>query len=493
MLHERSSGVLLHPTSFAGPHGIGDLGPAAYRWVDTLVAMGCRYWQVLPLGPTGYGDSPYQCFSSFAGNPLLISPDLLISTGLLTAPLDTPEFPAASVDYGPTIEWKTGLLTKAFEAFADNPHPELEAEFEYFLSAESFWLDNFSMFMVIKAEQGGGSFTDWAEPLRDRHPAALAKVRQSSAADLRQVAFWQFLFFKQWAELRSYATGRGIRIIGDLPIFVSPDSADVWANRDLFELDEIGKATLITGVPPDYFSATGQLWGNPQYRWGAHHDQNFSWWIQRLAATLRFVELVRIDHFRAFADYWEIPAGSPTAETGRWVDGPGETFFNTVAEHFPEMPIIAEDLGEISQAVFDLRDRFQLPGMKILQFAFDGDLDNPFLPHYFPENCVVYTGTHDNDTTVGWWMASDEETRHQARLYLSIDGSDIAWDLIRAGWHSRAALAIAPLQDLLRLDSTARMNVPGEPAGNWSWRMADDQIPESVVESMRDLNVQTRR
>ena len=493
MLHERSSGVLLHPTSLPGEHGVGDLGPAAYRWVDTLVGMGCSYWQVLPLGPTGYGDSPYQCFSSFAGNPLLISPDLLIQAGLLTTPLETPDFPAGSVDYGPTIDWKMELLSGAFETFVGNPDPELAAEFESFLSAESSWLDDFSMFMVIKASQGGGAFTDWAAPVRDRHPAAIAEVRQNSAADLRRVAFWQFLFFKQWAELHSYATSRGIGIIGDLPIFVSADSADVWANRELFELDEVGKATLIAGVPPDYFSVTGQLWGNPQYRWDVHHEQSFSWWMQRLTATLRFVDLVRIDHFRAFADYWEIPAGSPTAENGRWVDGPGEAFFNTVAAHLPEMPIIAEDLGEISQAVFDLRDHFQLPGMKILQFAFDGDVENPFLPHHFPENCVVYTGTHDNDTTLGWWMASDEETRHQARLYLSIDGSDIAWDLIRAGWYSRAALAIAPLQDLLRLDTTARMNVPGEPAGNWSWRMAEDQVPDHVVESMRDLNAQTGR
>ncbi len=493
MLHQRSSGVLLHPTSLPGQYGVGDVGPAAYRWVDTLVAMGCTHWQVLPLGPTGYGDSPYQCFSSFAGNPLLISPDLLIEAGLLTAPLATPAFPAGSVDYGPTIEWKTELLASAFQTFVDKPDAELAADFESFLSAESSWLDDFSLFMVIKANQGGGAFTDWAAPFRDRHPAAIAEVRQQYATDLRRVAFWQFLFFKQWAELHTYASSQGIGIIGDLPIFVSADSADVWAKRELFELDEAGKATLVAGVPPDYFSVTGQLWGNPQYRWEVHQEQSFSWWMQRLTATLRFVDLVRIDHFRAFADYWEIPAGSPTAETGRWVDGPGEAFFNTVAEHLPEMPIIAEDLGEISQAVFDLRDQFQLPGMKILQFAFDGDVDNPFLPHHFPENCVVYTGTHDNDTTVGWWMASDEETRHQVRLYLSIDGSDIAWDLIAAGWYSRAALAIAPLQDLLRLDTTARMNVPGEPAGNWSWRMADDRVPDHVIESMRDLNAQTGR
>lgn len=493
MLHERSSGVLLHPTSLPGPFGVGDLGPAAYRWVDTLVEMGCSHWQVLPLGPTGYGDSPYQCFSSFAGNPLLISPELLIDAGLLADPLDRPDFAAGSVDYGPTIEWKSGLLARAFETFESNPDPDLSVEFDSFLTAEISWLDDFSMFMVSKARQGGGAFTDWAAPVRDRLPAAMAELREHAATEIRQVAFWQFLFFKQWEALHAYAKSRGIGIIGDLPIFVSADSADVWANRELFELDATGNATLVAGVPPDYFSTTGQLWGNPQYRWELHHAQNFSWWMQRLTATLRLVDIVRIDHFRAFADYWEIPAGSPTAETGRWVEGPGAAFFDIVAEHFPDMPIIAEDLGEISQAVFDLRDHFNLPGMKILQFAFDGDPDNPFLPHHFPQNCVVYTGTHDNDTTVGWWIASNEETRHQTRMYLGIDGSDIAWSLIRAGWHSAAALAIAPLQDLLRLDTSARMNVPGQPAGNWSWRMTDGHLPDDIAASMHELNAETGR
>ncbi len=492
MLHERSSGVLLHPTSLPGPYGIGDVGRTAFGWVDALAAMGCTYWQVLPLGPTGYGDSPYQCFSSFAGNPMLISPELLAEAGLVES-LTPPDFPTGSVDYGPTIAWKSDLLTVAYENFSKRPSDELAAEFERFRQTEEAWLDDFSMFMVIKARHGGVAFTDWPADFRDRDPGALAALRRSAGNEIRRVSFWQYLFFKQWSALHSYATSRGIRIIGDLPIFVSPDSADVWANRELFELDAAARPTLVAGVPPDYFSSTGQLWGNPQYRWDVHHQQEFAWWMDRLDATLRLVDLARIDHFRAFADYWEIPAGSRTAETGRWVNGPGAAFFDTVVRHLPDLPIIAEDLGEVSQAVFDLRDQYQLPGMKILQFAFDGDVDNPFLPHHFPENCVVYTGTHDNDTTVGWWMASDEATRHEARSYLGVDGSDIAWDLIRSGWHSQALLSIAPLQDLLRLDTSARMNVPGEPAGNWSWRLTGELVPNEVIASMQDLNSTTGR
>ena len=493
MLHERSSGVLLHPTSLPGPDGIGDLGPAAYAWIDTLAAMGCTYWQVLPLGPTGYGDSPYQCFSSFAGNPYLISADLLIRDQLLDEPADRPSLPSHSVDYGAAIKWKTTLIDLAYLTFSQTNPAGLVDEFDKFVQSESAWLDDFALFMVIKARQGGGSFINWSPEFRDRVPAAIEQLRVGAGDELRRVAFGQFLFFKQWHALHQYAASRGIRIIGDLPIFVSSDSADVWANRELFEVDDTGKATLVAGVPPDYFSSTGQLWGNPQYRWDVHANHGYRWWMDRLAATLRLVDLVRIDHFRAFADYWEIPAGSPTAESGRWLDGPGEGFLQVVAEHFPDMPIIAEDLGEISNAVFELRDKFGLPGMKILQFAFDGDEANPFLPHFFPTNCVVYTGTHDNDTTVGWWNASDEAIRHQARTYLSIDGSNIAWDLITAAWESRAALSIAPLQDLLGLDGSARMNLPGEPAGNWSWRMSDVAVPAGVVRRMRELNERTDR
>ncbi len=493
MLQGRSSGILLHPTSLPGPNGIGDLGPSAYRWIDTLAEMGCGYWQLLPLGPTGYGDSPYQCFSSFAGNTFLISPELLVGRGLIDEPTDRPAFPDDRVDFGPTIDWKLKVVDRAYDTFIRTSPAAYVADFDQFIEANGTWLHDYALFIAIKALHDGRPFWQWAPELRDRHPAALARVRTDEADEIRRIAFGQFLFFQQWNELHTYANRKGVAIIGDLPIFVAADSADVWANRDLFELDEAGSPTLVAGVPPDYFSPTGQLWGNPQYRWDRHSSDGFQWWLERLGATLGLVDLVRIDHFRAFADYWEIPADAPTAETGRWVAGPGSRFFEAVGDRYGDLPIIAEDLGEISPAVFALRDQFGLPGMKILQFAFDGDSSNPFLPHNYPANCVVYTGTHDNDTTRGWWDSSDDLTRHHARIYLETDGVDISWDLIAAAWHSSAALAIAPIQDLLSLDGDSRMNVPGEPSGNWRWRMAADAISDDIVARTRDLNHETDR
>ncbi len=493
MLQGRSSGVLLHPTSLLSPDGIGDLGPSAYRWVDTLAEMGCHYWQVLPLGPTGYGDSPYQCFSSFAGNPLMVSSELLVGQGLIDEPTDRPTFEDGRVDFGRTIDWKLKVVDRAYETFIRKSPEGVVADFDQFIETNAAWLHDYSAFRTIKTLHDLRAFSHWETKLRDRDPTALARVRSDKADEIRRIAFGQFLFFEQWNRLHTYANRKGVAIIGDLPIFAAADSADVWTNRDLFELDETGSPSLVAGVPPDYFSPTGQLWGNPQYRWDRHASDGFQWWLERLGATLGLVDLVRIDHFRAFADYWEIPATAPTAESGRWVAGPGERFFEAVGHRYGDLPIIAEDLGEISPIVFALRDQFDLPGMKILQFAFDGDSTNPFLPHNYPTNCVVYTGTHDNDTTRGWWDSSDELTRHHARTYLGSDGTDIAWDLIGAAWDSDAALAIAPIQDLLSLDGGSRMNVPGEPAGNWQWRMPAAAISDDVIGRMRDLNNHTKR
>lgn len=483
----------MHPTSLPGPHGIGDLGQTARAWVDTLAVSGTRYWQLLPIGPTGYGDSPYQCFSSFAGNPYLISPDLLVRDGLISEPEDVPPFSDEAVDYGPVIAWKLTLLDRAYAHFLAQPSASMTDAFDKFIEENASWIHDYALFMVVKGLHHGAAYETWAPEFRDRHPATMDRVKADEADELRRVAFTQFLFRRQWDELHEYATSRGVSIIGDIPIFVSGDSADVWAARHLFEVDDTGAATLVAGVPPDYFSPTGQLWGNPQYRWEAHAADDFSWWRHRLAHTLDLVDLVRIDHFRAFADYWEIPAGATTAETGRWVDGPGAAFFDSLVQHFGELDIIAEDLGEISPPVFALRDQFDLPGMKILQFAFGSGEENPFLPHAYPSNCVAYTGTHDNDTTRGWWDASEEETRHHARTYLGVDGSDIAWDLIRSAWQSRAAISIAPVGDLLSLDTTGRMNTPGVAAGNWKWRLAPEAITDDLVHRLRTLNETTGR
>ncbi len=490
MRFERASGVLLHPTSLPGPYGIGDLGPEAYRFVNFLAESGCRLWQVLPLGPTGFGDSPYQCFSAFAGNPYLISPDLLIQEGLLTEanlqPL--PGFPQAHVDFGTVIPWKTALLDRAHQRFQQGSFPELKAAFAAFQEEHAAWLPDFALFMALKEAQGGRPWTAWDPPLRDRDPQALQQTRRELAEAVERQAFRQFLFFRQWAALREHAHRLGVQLIGDIPIFVAHDSADVWVHRDLFHLDAQGNPTVVAGVPPDYFSPTGQLWGNPLYRWEVHRERGYDWWLARFAAVLDLVDIVRLDHFRGFAAYWEVPAGQPTAEHGRWVPGPSADFFEAVQRRFGDLPIIAEDLGEITPDVVELRDHFGLPGMKILVFAFGGGADNPFLPHNYTPNCVVYTGTHDNDTARGWYERVSETERDHARRYLHTDGQNIAWDLIRTAWASVAVFAIAPMQDLLGLGNEARMNYPGRAAGNWAWRMSSDAITASLSARLRELN-----
>ena len=489
MTTSRVSGILLHPTSLPGRFGIGDLGPEALEWVEFLAAAGQKLWQVLPLGPTGYGDSPYQSFSAFAGNPYLVSPECLAEDGLLaTADLESaPAFPSARVDFGPVIEWKLALLARAHERFAAGAASALAAPYAEFRREHAAWLEDFALFMALKDAHGGAAWTTWEPGLAGRRPGALESARTRLAAAMDSQRGRQFLFFRQWAAVRAAAHDAGIRILGDVPIFVAHDSADVWANPGLFQLDARGAPTVVAGVPPDYFARTGQLWGNPLYRWDVMRRDGYAWWIARLRATLAMVDLVRLDHFRGFEACWEVPAGDPTAEHGRWVEGPGDHFFDAVRSALGALPVIAEDLGHITPPVVALRDWLELPGMRILQFAFGSSARNPYLPHNHVRNCVVYTGTHDNDTTRGWYASAPEKERHFARSYLGREGGDFTWDLIRAGMASVADTFIVPLQDVLDLGPEARMNLPGRLGGNWGWRFRREQLTDASRDRLLDL------
>lgn len=491
MSFPRSSGILLHPTSLPSRYGIGDLGGEAFRWVDFLVSANQKLWQILPLGPTGFGDSPYQCFSAFAGNPYLISPDKLLADGLLSrSDLESvPTFLNDNVDYGPAIQYKLSLLDKVYVNYKHTRI--LRDEFESFKQKNSVWLDDFALFMALKESHGGAVWSTWEDELVSRQPQALKAAREKYADAVESQELRQFLFFRQWEAIKSHAHRHGIKIIGDIPIFVAYDSADVWAHPKLFYLDEHGKPTVVAGVPPDYFSATGQLWGNPLYRWDILKRNNYAWWIERFRATLTMVDIVRLDHFRGFEAYWEIPFGMPTAEVGKWIKGPGADFFNVVKSSFGgSLPIIAEDLGVVTKEMTALRDQFDLPGMKVLQFAFSSDGSDLFLPHNFTHNCVVYSGTHDNDTSRGWYESSStERERDFARRYLGRDGSDIAWDLIRSAFSSVADMAVVPLQDVLNLGTQARMNLPGCASGNWGWRFAWSQINDGMRERLKEMTL----
>ena len=490
MKFNRSSGILLHPTSLPGPDGIGDLGPEAYRWVHFLKESGCKLWQILPLGPTGYGDSPYQCFSAFAGNPYLVSPTLLLEESLLT-PQDLseqPQFPSQQVDFGSVIPWKLTILDRAFARYKQNNDKNLAGELEDFAAEQNFWLNDFALFMAIKESQGGVSWSEWPATLRHRDPKALQGFAKANADAVQRHIFRQFLFFRQWSALRSYANTAGIQIIGDIPIFVAYDSADAWSHPELFHLDKKGLPTVVAGVPPDYFSPTGQLWGNPLYNWKVHQAAGYSWWIERFKASLQLVDIIRLDHFRGFAGYWEVPYGNPTAEIGRWVKGPGHSLIEAIQTALGGLPIIAEDLGKITPDVVKLRDDFNLPGMRIMQFAFSGDASDPFLPHNYIENCVAYTGTHDNDTVTGYYQTAPEHEKDFMRRYLARSGNDIAWDMIRSIWGSVAVMSIAPMQDFLRLGNKARMNFPGKASGNWGWRMAADALTPGLQNEIININ-----
>jgi 4-alpha-glucanotransferase len=494
----RASGLLLHVTSLPSPYGIGDLGSSAFSWLDRLHDAGQGWWQALPLGPTGYGNSPYQSLSSFAGNALLISPATLIADGLLQANDVQSRFSADVVDYDSVIPFKQQLLKTAWEEFkrGEQKSKDRGLAHEEFCVKHASWLEDYALFRALKAKYRGAYYLEWPVELVQRSPGALAEARRELAGEIDQVRFTQFLLFRQADQLKAYAHEKGVGLIGDLPFFVSPDSSDVWANPEFFLLDERRRPRVVAGVPPDYFSAQGQLWGNPVYNWDALRSTGYRWCIDRLRALLNHVDLIRLDHFRGFAAAWHVPAGATTAQSGQWVPGPGANFFQVVQGELGRLPFIAEDLGVITPDVRVLRDQFQVPGTRVLQFAFDGHADNPYLPTNFIHNTVVYTGTHDNGTTREWYEKLPDDQRRNFWSYLKRvpgQGAEAAPDLMRLAWSSPAALSIAPLQDLLNLDAEARMNVPGRADGNWRWRAREDMLSSEAFQWLHDLTESSQR
>jgi 4-alpha-glucanotransferase len=487
----RSSGILLHPTSFPSRFGIGDLGLEAYRFIDFLRESYQQYWQVLPLGPTGYGNSPYASYSAMAGNPLLISPEKLQEQGLLTEEhfADLPLFPEEKVDFDKVIRIKTPLLQKACENFKANATPLQQTEFAGFCDSKAYWLDDFALYMALKDAHEQTSWYTWEPELVKRQPEALEKARRQLTTEIFYHKFLQFEFFRQWSQIKTYANMAGIHIIGDIPIYVAHDSADVWSNPNLFALDkETGIADLMAGVPPDYFSATGQLWGNPVYNWEELQNQEFKWWLGRFEAILDYIDVIRIDHFRGFEAYWAVKQGEETAVNGEWIKAPGEQLFEAIKQKLGTLPVMAEDLGEITPEVIALRDKFEFPGMKIVQFAFDSDSANPFLPFNYERNFIVYTGTHDNDTTVGWFnKASDYEKQNLLRYLGCFSSEGVHWDLIRLALSSVANQAIIPLQDIFGLDTEARMNFPSKADGNWEWRYQSNALLPELSDRLKSL------
>jgi 4-alpha-glucanotransferase len=484
---QRHAGILLHPTSLPGPFGIGDLGPQARAWVDFLAEAGQTIWQILPLSPTGYGDSPYQCYSDFAGNALLISPEALVGEGLLS-PADLagqPAFAEGAADFSGAQSYKARLFQKAFDRLRGGGLPELEEAYRRFCDEERAWLEDFSLFLSLKRAHGNRPWWEWEQELARLQPQAMARATEALAAEIGEIAFEQFLFRRQWDSLWAYAGAKGISIIGDMPIYSAQDSCEVWSAKRYFQLDEEGLPTVTAGVPPDYFSPTGQLWGNPIFNWEALRAERYAWWIRRMRAALRVCDRIRLDHFRGYMQYWAVPAGRPTAEVGQWVSGPGEDLFECLRDALGGLPFIAEDLGVITEDVASLRERLGLPGMRILQFAFDGGEDNSFLPHNFEPRTVVYTGTHDNDTTLGWYLSLTDAQRVVVDGYR--EGGDIAWDFIRMAWASVAQTAICPLQDVLGLGTEGRMNFPGRPSGNWGWRFGAEILTPELAARLRDL------
>jgi 4-alpha-glucanotransferase len=491
---------LLHPTSLPGDNGIGDLGPEAYAFVNFLEDAGQTYWQVLPLGPTGYGDSPYQCLSSFAGNTLLISPEMMTEDGLLKASdLDgRPEFPDDRIDFGAVNDWKNRILGIACSNFSGRADQKLVLDFRAFAATNSWWLEDYALYRAIKSARGEKPWFEWPDPLKLREPGALAAIGNQLSGEVMAERILQFVFFRQWGLLREYANKHGIGIIGDIPIFAALDSADVWCNQDKFKLDPDGSPRVVAGVPPDFFSETGQHWGNPIYDWDSMAADGFRWWIARVEFALQMFDLLRIDHFRGFAAAWEIPGADETAENGEWVTAPGKELFSAMQRSLGELPFIAEDLGVITPDVTELRETFGLPGMRIFQYAFGGDAHDQNLPHNYVNNCVAYTGTHDNDTAAGWWSSiaisedPDAEDEHEVQReyclkYLNSDGVEINWDMIRVLWGSVADTAIVPMQDVIGLGSDARMNVPATGAGNWSWRMKKGASTNEAAARLKEL------
>ncbi|MGD1093436.1 MAG: 4-alpha-glucanotransferase [Bryobacteraceae bacterium] len=497
MIDGRTSGLLLHVTSLPSPYGIGDVGPSAMAWIDRLQAAGQSWWQSLPLGPTGYGNSPYQSLSSFAGNGLVISPDWLIEDGLLRAgDCQHGVFPQHEVDYDAVVPFKHQLMETAWVNFTAGIRSDLRPAYEQFCHDQAHWLDDYALFSALKGRFGGAYYLDWPKELVQREPAALDRARSELADQVGLACFVQFVLSRQAERLKAHAHGKGLKLIGDLPFFVSSDSSDVWANPELFLLDEQRRPRFVAGVPPDYFSATGQLWGNPVYNWDALRATGYRWWIDRLRSLLTHVDVIRLDHFRGFIAAWHVPAGAPTAESGSWRPGPGSEFLSAVQKELGLLPFIAEDLGQITPDVYALRDQFGLPGMRILQFAFDGHSDNPHLPEYYVANTVVYTGTHDNPTTRGWYDDLPADQQRKPWNYLKRqegNSSEVAPALMGLAWSSRAGLAVAPLQDVLNLGNEARMNVPGRADGNWRWRCTEDMLSGQAFEKLRDLTKSSNR
>ena len=490
-MFERSSGILFHPTSLPGKYGIGTLGKEAYAFIDFLKKSRQKLWQIFPLGPTGYGDSPYQSFSSFAGNPYLIDFDLLIEAHLLSEEDlrdvffgDNEEY----IDYGAIYNQKYPLLRRAYENFKSSDNHEMRENLEHFKRENASWLNDYSLYISLKNHFNGLPWNEWAHDIKNREHGAMEHERNELADDIEYHNFIQFLFFKQWGDVKRYANENGIKIIGDIPIFVAADSSDAWANPEIFLFDEERKPVKVAGVPPDYFSATGQLWGNPLYNWQKLKETNYSWWVERVRANLSTCDIIRIDHFRGFEAYWAVPYGDDTAINGQWEPGPGIDLFNAIKSQLGELPIIAEDLGLMTQGVIDLREATGFPGMKILGFAFDSGEENDYLPHTYTKNCVVYTGTHDNDTLIGWFQKAKEEDRQFARDYLNSRSDDeIHWDAIRGAWSSVANMAISPVQDFLGLGSEARINTPGVAAGNWQWRLKHGVLTDELAERIAKL------
>jgi len=500
MRFSRSSGILLHPTCLPGPHGVGDFGSEAFSFVDFLAEAGQKLWQVLPLNPTGYGDSPFQCFSAVAGNHLLISLEKLGEQGVLEDSdfRGQPDFAGGTVLFESVIPWKTSLLRKAAERFLTGASVEDRQAFDQFCSENASWLPDFALFMACKEEYGGVAWNEWPAEIAQRKPAALDGARNRLKQRVLAVQYWQFEFFRQWHALRKYAAKMEIRVVGDIPIYVALDSSDVWTNREYFSLTKDGHPLKIAGVPPDYFSPTGQRWGNPIYRWDRFKITNYRWWIDRFRAALKLYDALRIDHFRGFEAYWEVPAEEETALHGRWVKGPGAELFDVLERELGPLPVIAENLGVITPEVEDIRHRFHYPGMAILQFAFGKDPQGPsFRPHNYARELAAYTGTHDNDTTVGWWNSTGaedtrtpedvEKERRFARDYLHLENQAIQWAMIRTVLASVADLAIVPLQDVLGLGTEARMNLPGTSRGNWRWRFRPGTLTSDLAQRLREM------
>ena len=489
MMNERASGILLHPTSLPGKYGIGTLGKAAFDFIDFLTKSKQQYWQILPLGPTGFGDSPYQCYSAHAGNPDLIDAELLVKYGFLEQQ-DLTMLPLSDdgqVNYEAVQKSRLPLLEKAFHAFHVNASELEKLAYRNFLKSNSPWLNDYALFRSIKEESGNIPWYTWEPDLKFRKPETLkaAETRLTGRIDFHK--FLQFMFFKQWTSVKEYAKKHRIKIIGDIPLYISPDCSDAWANPGVFEYDEQLNPIRVGGVPPDYFSETGQLWGNPLFRWDMMKNDNYKWWMDRIRTNLTLYDVIRIDHFRGFSAYWAVPYGEKTAINGVWVPGPGKEFFNALLNEFGKLPIIAEDLGVMTPEVEDLRDSFGFPGMKILEFAFDSSEANDYIPHSYNKNCIVYTGTHDNDTVVGWFEKATAADRKQVLDYINCSEKGIHWSFVRLAWASVAYTAIVPMQDLLGLDSGSRMNLPGTTGGNWKWRSREGDFSDDLANSIAFL------